>query len=73
MNKNTEKEIVNLTYTFCRPLPEAALKYARGDTHYLLYIYDQLRNALIDKANGLTNLLQSVYTRSTDLCKMVRT
>jgi exosome complex exonuclease RRP6 len=26
------------------------LKYARADTHFLLYIYDNLRNALLDRA-----------------------
>lgn len=26
------------------------LHYARSDTHFLLYIYDNLRNALIDRA-----------------------
>ncbi|KAG8774260.1 exosome nuclease subunit [Ceratobasidium sp. 428] len=31
-----------------RPLPEDMLHYARGDTHYLLHIYDQLRNALLE-------------------------
>jgi exosome complex exonuclease RRP6 len=33
-----------------RPLPEEMLKYARADTHFLLYIYDNLRNALLDRA-----------------------
>jgi hypothetical protein len=31
-----------------RPLPAEMLHYARMDTHYLLYIYDELRNALLD-------------------------
>ncbi|KAG9088085.1 exosome nuclease subunit, partial [Ceratobasidium sp. UAMH 11750] len=31
-----------------RPLPEEMLHYARADTHYLLHIYDQLRNALLE-------------------------
>jgi len=26
------------------------LKYARADTHFLLYVYDNLRNALLDRA-----------------------
>jgi exosome complex exonuclease RRP6 len=26
------------------------VKYARADTHFLLYIYDNLRNALLDRA-----------------------
>ncbi|KIJ54917.1 hypothetical protein M422DRAFT_775114 [Sphaerobolus stellatus SS14] len=29
-----------------RPLPQEMLNYARSDTHFLLYIYDNLRNAL---------------------------
>ncbi|KAI0049395.1 hypothetical protein FA95DRAFT_1556869 [Auriscalpium vulgare] len=32
-----------------RPLPEEMLHYARSDTHFLLYIYDNLRNALLDR------------------------
>lgn len=31
-----------------RPLPAEMLKYAREDTHYLLYVHDVLRNQLID-------------------------
>ncbi|KAM9971238.1 hypothetical protein ACTFIW_011214 [Dictyostelium discoideum] len=34
-----------------RKLPEEMIKYAREDTHYLLYIYDRLRNELISKGN----------------------
>ncbi|KAF8517423.1 ribonuclease H-like domain-containing protein [Hysterangium stoloniferum] len=30
-----------------RPLPEEMLLYARSDTHFLLYIYDHLRTALL--------------------------
>ncbi|KAF7318022.1 Exosome complex exonuclease RRP6 [Mycena chlorophos] len=33
-----------------RPLPQDMLNYARSDTHFLLYIYDNLRNALLDRA-----------------------
>ncbi|KAI9436593.1 ribonuclease H-like domain-containing protein, partial [Lactarius indigo] len=33
-----------------RPLPDEMLKYARADTHFLLYVYDNLRNALLDRA-----------------------
>jgi len=32
-----------------RPLNEEMLRYARDDTHYLLYIYDVMRQELIDK------------------------
>ncbi|TLD28419.1 hypothetical protein PspLS_03373 [Pyricularia sp. CBS 133598] len=30
-----------------RPLPEEMLYYARSDTHYLLYVYDMMRNELL--------------------------
>ena len=33
-----------------RPLPKEMLAYARSDTHSLLFIYDNLRNALLDRA-----------------------
>jgi len=33
-----------------RPLPKGCLTYARMDTHYLLYIWDRLRNLLIERA-----------------------
>ncbi|XP_017798414.1 PREDICTED: exosome component 10 [Habropoda laboriosa] len=52
-----------------RPLPEKLQKYAREDTHYLLYIKDILKNALIDAANGQVNILKAVYDRSTEICK----
>lgn len=32
-----------------RPIPEEMLKYAREDTHYLLYIYDMQLQELLDK------------------------
>ncbi|KAG6332085.1 hypothetical protein ID866_7003 [Astraeus odoratus] len=35
-----------------RPLPAEMLSYAVSDTHFLLYIYDQLRLALVDKAQS---------------------
>lgn len=52
-----------------RPLTKEMMKYAREDTHYLLYIKDMLQNELINAANGKTNLLKVVYDKSTDLCK----
>lgn len=51
-----------------RPLPTELIAYAQQDTHHLLYIYDLLRNELITKANGKTNLLLNVYKASTDIC-----
>ncbi|XP_005101906.2 exosome component 10 isoform X2 [Aplysia californica] len=47
-----------------RPLPAELVSYAREDTHYLLYIYDMMRNQLIDQGNEQANLLVSVYDRS---------
>jgi exosome complex exonuclease RRP6 len=40
---------INMPYS---PLPEEMLHYARSDTHFLLYIYDNLRNALLDRAQS---------------------
>ncbi|XP_023213356.1 exosome component 10-like, partial [Centruroides sculpturatus] len=51
-----------------RPLPEELIRYAREDTHYLLYIYDMERNELIGKGNEQQNLLLSVYQRSKLVC-----
>ncbi|XP_015116855.1 exosome component 10 [Diachasma alloeum] len=54
-----------------RPLPEELMKYAREDTHYLLYIKDILTNALIEAANGQANILRAVYDRSNEICKRI--
>jgi exosome complex exonuclease RRP6 len=40
-----------LNHLSFRPLPEEMLHYARADTHYLLHIYDQLRNALLEHSH----------------------
>lgn len=34
-----------------RPLPKELFDYARSDTHFLLYIYDNMRNELIDRSD----------------------
>ncbi|KAK8196975.1 ribonuclease H-like domain-containing protein [Phyllosticta capitalensis] len=34
-----------------RPLPQELFDYARSDTHFLLYIYDNMRNELIDRSD----------------------
>ncbi|CAF0798614.1 unnamed protein product [Rotaria sp. Silwood1] len=49
-----------------RPLPEEYLRYAREDTHYLLYIYDLLRNRLIEKN---PQFLKTVYEKSKIICQ----
>ncbi|XP_037075371.1 exosome component 10-like [Pollicipes pollicipes] len=51
-----------------RPLPENMVRYAQEDTHYLLYIYDRMRNLLLEKGNEQKNLIRSVYTNSTLVC-----
>lgn len=49
-----------------RPLPPDMIKYARGDTHYLLHIYDQLRKEVWN-AQGREGL-QFVLDSSKRLC-----
>lgn len=51
-----------------RPLPEQLMKYAQQDTHYLLYIFDMMKNDLTKAANGLTNLVKTVYMDSKIIC-----
>ncbi|KAG5281909.1 hypothetical protein AALO_G00050130 [Alosa alosa] len=50
-----------------RPLPEEMFQYARGDTHYLLYVYDRLRADLLDIGKGLPSVLQAVWNRSREI------
>ncbi|KAI8904437.1 ribonuclease H-like domain-containing protein [Gorgonomyces haynaldii] len=48
-----------------RPLSDEMMTYAQTDTHYLLYIYDRMRNELIDKSNPETlNLVHVQHERS---------
>jgi hypothetical protein len=54
-----------------RPLPAELINYAREDTHYLLYIFDVMRNQLIDRGNEQGNLLVSVYERSKTIAAKV--
>ena len=51
-----------------RPLEDEMVKYARQDTHYLLYIYDLMRNDLLSKGNASQNLLRSVIGKSSLVC-----
>ncbi|XP_015970915.1 protein RRP6-like 2 [Arachis duranensis] len=54
-----------------RPLPDVMIRYGREDTHYLLYIYDQLRIklfALSKESESSENPLVEVYKRSYDVC-----
>jgi len=52
-----------------RPLPEQMILYAREDTHYLLYVYDCMKNELLSKSNAEKNLLLSVFQRSKVVCE----
>ncbi|XP_033763872.1 exosome component 10-like [Pecten maximus] len=54
-----------------RPLPKELTAYAREDTHYLLYIYDKLKNELIERGNEQKNLLMSVFNRSKEICAKI--
>ena len=45
-------------------------KYARADTHFLLYVYDNLRNELIEKSDASTpegNLIDYVLNKSKEV------
>ncbi|KAL2868354.1 exosome nuclease subunit RRP6 [Aspergillus lucknowensis] len=47
-----------------RPLPSGMFDYARSDTHYLLYVYDNLRNELVENSTLEENLVDYVQQRS---------
>ena len=51
-----------------RPLPPEMFDYARGDTHYLLYIYDRMKADLLARAGGAPTLLAEVLDRSRNIC-----
>ncbi|KAL6697746.1 ribonuclease H-like domain-containing protein [Trichoderma pleuroticola] len=53
-----------------RPLPEEMMYYARSDTHYLLYIYDRIRNDLVqvsDRSTPEKDLISIVLKKSREL------
>ncbi|XP_055864722.1 exosome component 10-like [Biomphalaria glabrata] len=54
-----------------RPLPAELINYAREDTHYLLYIYDMMKNQLLERGNAQKNLLLSVYERSKNVAAKI--
>ena len=52
-----------------RPLGEALLKYAREDTHYLLFVYDKMKNELLAQSGEHSSrLLDQCLQRSSQLC-----
>ncbi|XP_062504252.1 exosome complex component 10-like isoform X2 [Corticium candelabrum] len=55
-----------------RPLPEDMIEYARADTHYLLYVYDKMKNELIEKSLTVgSNLLMAVIGNSKQVALQV--
>ncbi|WYZ34140.1 hypothetical protein EsH8_I_000416 [Colletotrichum jinshuiense] len=53
-----------------RPISDEMLYYARSDTHYLLYIYDKMRNELVmksDRGNPATDYIEMVLQKSKTL------
>jgi len=49
-----------------RPLPDDMVKYAREESHYLLYIHDIYRNSLLKRGK---NVLEQMYASCTFACK----
>jgi exosome complex exonuclease RRP6 len=47
-----------------RPLPAELVEYARSDTHYLLHIYDKMRNMLVEASTPGENLVDAVLEGS---------
>ncbi|KAJ1687376.1 hypothetical protein LUZ63_018766 [Rhynchospora breviuscula] len=66
-NVEANKEYQNADWRL-RPLPKEMLKYAREDTHYLLYIYDVMRNQLLSESMDVYGRLLEVYNRSNEVC-----
>ena len=58
-----------------RPLTENHLKYARIDTHFLLEIYDKVKDLLTSKANALKlsplEYIRDVFAKSKEICMKV--
>ncbi|BAF10931.1 protein RRP6-like 2 [Oryza sativa Japonica Group] len=51
-----------------RPLSDEMIKYAREDTHYLLYMYDLMRLRLQKESTSDNDLLLEVQKRSNEIC-----
>ncbi|KAJ3391974.1 Exosome component 10 [Lobulomyces angularis] len=48
-----------------RPIPLEMMTYARSDTHYLLYVFDRMRNELLKRSNPETlNLMMQTLRNS---------
>ena len=53
-----------------RPLSEDMLKYARMDTHFLLFIYDKIRELLRERDAGGDRLVRSALSMSTQVAQL---
>lgn len=67
----TQNKTFQLADWRIRPLHKEMIHYARQDTHFLLFVYDTMRNELIDNGNQYNNLLLSCYDQSKLLCLKV--
>jgi len=63
VNFNAQKQY-QLADWRLRPLPQEMFEYARSDTHFLLHIYDCIRNELISNSTQVHDLLDEVLKRS---------
>ncbi|KAM0870567.1 hypothetical protein ACQ4PT_039927 [Festuca glaucescens] len=54
-----------------RPLSDEMIKYAREDTHFLLYIYDLMRLRLQQESTSERDLLLEVQKRSNEICSQL--
>lgn len=68
----TQNKTFQLADWRIRPLLKEMIHYARQDTHSLLYVYDLMRNELIDAGNEHNNLLMALYEQSKMLCLKVK-
>ena len=50
-------------------MPAEMIRYAREDTHYLLYIYDRVKAELIERSDASKELLLTVLINSREVCK----
>ncbi|XP_050901233.1 protein RRP6-like 2 [Lathyrus oleraceus] len=67
---SANKEYQNAEWRL-RPIPDEMLRYAREDTHYLLYIYDSMRinlTSLPKAPESSDSPLVEAYKRSYDVC-----
>ena len=54
-----------------RPLPVEMMKYARSDTHFLLFIYDRLREELIHKSKAIGEDPKASISKVLELSRVI--